>query len=103
MRLARAQLLCNNRCPNSSSYLLRGLAIILVSFKFIHLSHLLNRVSCGGDGCQDRFVLPLYIGQDAPVETQNGHQDENYDPEDSSKPGLVREEHVDQSLKQSTN
>ena len=59
---------------------------------------MLNRISCGGDGCQDRLVLPVDVVLDAPVETQHGHQDQDHDPEDPTKPWLVGKEDVDQAL-----
>ena len=59
---------------------------------------MLNGVSRGGDGCQDGPVLPVDVGLDAPVEAQNGHQEDDDGPEDPPEPGLVGEEDVDQAL-----
>ena len=56
---------------------------------------MLDRVGGRCDGRQHRLVFPVDVGLDAPVETEDRHQDDHNDPEDPSEPGLVGEEDVD--------
>ena len=59
------------------------------------VTNLLDRVGGRCDGRQHRLVFPVDVGLDAPVETEDRHQDDHNDPEDPSEPGLVGEEDVD--------
>ena len=60
--------------------------------------HILNGVGSGGDCCQHRVILPVIVSLNAPVEAQHHHQNDHHDPEESTEPGLVSKEYVDQTL-----
>ena len=57
-----------------------------------------NRI-CSCCNCrEDGLILPLDVSLDAPVKSENCHQEKDDAPEDFSEHSLIRKEDVDQTL-----